>query len=143
MLPPAFWHTSALLPLCATQRNTPVAIRYRGQYNVVAWWALRVELASGLGRLRRMRYLDAVAYTFAKELAADVLSSAFIIPPVQRIGEDATELVERHELRAGDALQLAAALHWCDHHPRQQVFLTGDQRLASAAAVVGFAVPRL
>ena len=143
MPPPAFWDTSALLPLCATQRTTPIAVRYRDEYGIVAWWAVGVELASGLARLQRMQYLDPVTYVSAKQLAAEVVSSAFIISPVQRIADNAAELVERHQLRAGDGLQLAAALHWCDHHPRQRVFLTGDHQLASAAAVVGFDVPRL
>ena len=48
------------------------------------------------------------------------------------------EILEKYSLRADDALQLAAALEWCEGEPSGQVFLTADRRLADAAKLAGF-----
>ena len=48
------------------------------------------------------------------------------------------QLLERYDLRAADALQLAAALGWCENAPRGRVFLTADQKLREAALLSGF-----
>jgi predicted nucleic acid-binding protein len=41
-------------------------------------------------------------------------------------------------LRAADALQLAAALAWCEGHLNGNVFLTLDRRFREAAGLAGF-----
>jgi hypothetical protein len=41
-------------------------------------------------------------------------------------------------LRATDALQLAAALVWCDETPRGEPFVCLDERLGDAARREGF-----
>lgn len=43
-------------------------------------------------------------------------------------------------LRAADALQLAAALLWCEEQPHGEGFVTLDERLADAAANEAFTV---
>jgi len=48
------------------------------------------------------------------------------------------QLVERYDLRAADAFQLAAALEWCAGAAQGRVFLTADQRLREAARFSGF-----
>ena len=45
-----------------------------------------------------------------------------------------------HALRAGDALQLAAALIWCDMRPQGRAFVCADEALTAAAEAEGFAV---
>jgi hypothetical protein len=45
-----------------------------------------------------------------------------------------------HDLRAADALQLAAALIACDEQPALLPFVTLDRRLADAARREGFRV---
>jgi hypothetical protein len=52
----------------------------------------------------------------------------------------ARELLKRHPLRAGDSLQLAAALVWCGGKPESRKFLCGDRRLSEAAKAEGFDV---
>jgi predicted nucleic acid-binding protein len=42
-------------------------------------------------------------------------------------------VLELHELRAADALQLAAALVWCSERPKNRPFLCRDARLIAAA----------
>jgi hypothetical protein len=48
-----------------------------------------------------------------------------------------------YPLRAADALQLAAALIWCNRHPRGKTFISGDERLLEAAEKEGFNVIRM
>lgn len=62
------------------------------------------------------------------------------IAPSDRVRALATILIRRHALRAGDALQLGAALDWVDNDPTGRGFVTFDARLATAAALEGFTV---
>jgi len=48
--------------------------------------------------------------------------------------------VAAHPVRAGDALQLAAALAWSDEPPQGSGFVCLDDRLRTAAQAEGFAV---
>jgi uncharacterized protein len=45
-----------------------------------------------------------------------------------------------HALRAAEALQVAAALTWCDESPRGERFVCLDERLKQAARREGFDV---
>jgi prevent-host-death family protein len=45
---PAFWDTSALVPLCVYQSMTPRAMVLHKSHTVVVWWATPVEIASAL-----------------------------------------------------------------------------------------------
>ena len=45
---------------------------------------------------------------------------------------------DQHELRAADALQLAAALAWRERAPFGDVFLTAHHKLREAAMLSGF-----
>jgi len=50
-------------------------------------------------------------------------------------------LVDRYDLRAADALQLAAVLVWCEDLPQGGMFLTADQKLQKAAMLGGGVPP--
>ncbi len=60
---PAFWDTSALVPLCVRQSVTPGAIALYRVHDAVVWWATPVEIASALARLVRMKQLDPSDWT--------------------------------------------------------------------------------
>ena len=49
-------------------------------------------------------------------------------------------MVKVHDLRAGDAFQLAAALVWAEDAPLGRTLVSLDQRLREAAQREGFAV---
>src|ERR1035441_2828887 len=53
---PAFWDTSALIPL-VRQGITPRGIALYTLHDAVVWWATPVEIASALARLVRMEQL--------------------------------------------------------------------------------------
>ena len=65
------------------------------------------------------------------------------ILPGDHVRDVAARLLDAHELRAADSLQLAAALTWCQQRPAKRDFVCSDDRLSKAAAAVGFAVLEL
>jgi predicted nucleic acid-binding protein len=62
------------------------------------------------------------------------------VQQVPRLREFVQRLLRAHPLRAGDALQLAAALVTAAEHPAGLSFVWLDRRLAEAADREGFAV---
>ncbi|MGB8581613.1 MAG: type II toxin-antitoxin system VapC family toxin [Candidatus Sulfotelmatobacter sp.] len=138
--PLAFWDTSALVPLCARQSHTPRAIALYKSYEAVVWWATPVEIASSLARLVRMKELNSGEWAKARKLAAELAASWFVIQPSDVLRARATSLVDLYDLRAADALQLAASLEWCAGVPHGEKFLAADQKLGEAAILTGFDV---
>jgi len=65
------------------------------------------------------------------------------VQPIEKVRETAERLLGVHKLRAADALQLAAALVWCNQRPRGRTFIAADGDLARAAEAEGFTVIRL
>lgn len=134
----AFWDTSALVPLCVRQSGTPRAIALYKSYEAVVWWATPVEIASSLARLVRMKELNTNEWAKARRLVADLAASWFVIQPSDVLRERATRLVDLYDLRAADALQLAAALEWSAGVPHGKLFLATDHKLQEAAILTGF-----
>jgi predicted nucleic acid-binding protein len=62
------------------------------------------------------------------------------IEPTEEVRTLAESALEKHDLRAADALQLAAALVFCHERPRGRWFVCFDRRLAAAADIEGFTV---
>jgi uncharacterized protein len=139
----AFWDTSALVPLCVRRGFTPRAITLYKTYEAVVWWTAPVEIASALARLVRMKQLDSGEWAQSRRLAATLSDSWFVIQPSDVLRAKAVQLVDRYELRAGDAMQLAAALEWSEGVPQGRVFLTADQKLQEAAVLSGFDAKRV
>jgi predicted nucleic acid-binding protein len=136
--PLAFWDTSALVALCAHQGITPRVVALYRSYGVVVWWATTIEIASALRRLVRMKRLTSDEWAKSRRLAADLAESWRVVQPSSSLRAEAAQLVDRYDLRAADALQLAAALEWCENTPQDQVFLAADRRLREAAVLSGF-----
>src|SRR5271163_1194145 len=136
--PSAVWDASALVPLCVRQSSTPHAIRFYQSYEVIVWWATPVEIASALARLVRMKQLGPAEWSDARRLARNLAANWSVIAPSNALRKSATDLVDNYDLRAADALQLAAGLAWCENEPQDSVFLTLDQKLREAALLRGF-----
>lgn len=143
MLPLAFWDTSALVPLCVPQAATASVARLSDNYKAVVWWATPVELAGALARLARMREIDRDVLAGATRLANGLAEDWHVVDPSDVLLSRAMRIVERYDLRAGDSLQLAAALDWCEDDPAGRVFLTADKKLRDAALLSGFDAPKL
>jgi len=139
----AFWDASALVPLCVRQSITPRAVSLYKSYEAVVWWATPVEIASALARLARMKHLDVKEWARSRRLAEDLAEVWSVIQPSDALRAKAYQLVDRHDLRAADALQLAAALEWCEDVPQGRVFLAADEKLRAAAVLSGFDAKRI
>jgi predicted nucleic acid-binding protein len=137
-LPPAFWDSSALIPLCADQPQTSSAKALYNCYSIVVWWATEVEIVSGLTRLERMGGIDNAQFLVGKGLMQSLQRIWTPVHESPAIASKACALLEKFPLRAADALQLAAALQWCEGQPNGNVFLTFDRRLREAAGLAGF-----
>jgi len=136
-----FWDTSALIPTILAEPMTPRARRWITEDgNVAVWTYTRIELLSVLARRRRQRRAapDILAAARRELLAAweqwsEITAMDLVRPRAER-------LVERHSLRAADALQIAAALVAADDEPPTLEFVTLDPVLARAAELEGFRI---
>lgn len=126
------------MPLCVSQPKTTGARLLYGRYGIVAWWATRVEVMSGLTRLDRMGQISHDQFLIGKRIAMEIAESWISVGPTESIAGAACSMLELYPLRAADALQLASALAWCEGKPKGNVFLTFDQRLREAAGLAGF-----
>jgi len=136
--PVAFWDTSVLVTLCIAQAPTAQAILLQHKYRIAVWWGTHVEIVSALAFSLRRQEISSNEFTQAK-MDADSLARLWtMIAPSAKIALEARALLERYPLRAADALQLAAALEWCEGKPKGNVLLTFDKRLREAAGLAGF-----
>lgn len=140
---PAFWDASALVPLCTEQSNSDKAFELYRYHPFVVWWTTPVEIASALARLLRMGQLDATDWVEARAEAEDLARQWSVILPSDGLRSRAISLVNQYDLRAGDALQLAAAFEWREGDPRGHLFITADERLHRAAVLCGFKVEKI
>src|SRR5580700_1225488 len=134
----AFWDASALVPLCVIQSTTPSVVSLYKSYPAVVWWATPVEIASALARLLRTREISTSDCAKARQVAVALADEWSVIQSSNALRDHAMRLVDRYDLKAADAMQLAAALDWCENVPRGEIFLTADQRLREAAVLSGF-----
>jgi predicted nucleic acid-binding protein len=125
------------------QKITPQAEELYEEFEIVVWWATPVELASALARLLRTRQLGSREFSESHRIAREISQWWLPMQPSDSLRARATSLVERHDLSAADALQLAAALEWCGGNSSDRVFLSFDRRLREAATLSGFDTTQL
>ncbi len=137
---PAFWDTSALVPLCVQQQPSPAVRQLLQQYRIVVWWATSVEMRSAFERLLRMGQLTAQEHAGAGLRLQQLRRSWRELQPSEPLRTQAELFLASYPLRAADALQLAAAWVWAAGVPQRCVFLSGDAPLLQAATQAGFQV---
>lgn len=136
-----FWDSSALVSLVAGQ-NAAEHLRdmIQRDQKLVLWWGTRVESGSAIWRMWRNGQFDDAR---AAELLREIETLAFDgeeIEPTEEVRATALRMLRVHELRAADALQLAAASLWAGQNPTGFGFVSLDRRLRQAAAREGFEV---
>jgi predicted nucleic acid-binding protein len=109
---------------------------------MVLWTLTPVEVVSALRRLVREEALEEEVARLAEIRMDELARACHMIVDVDAVKSLATRLLRLHPLRAFDALQLGAALHWAEGRPQGQTLYTLDGRLALAAQREGFTVPR-
>ena len=136
----AFWDARALVPLCVLEVAGRHAQSYLRRFAPVVWWGSLAEVHSAICRLHRETEIsDADKQGAVARLR--LLGRAWReILPGDEVRDLATQLLDKHPLRAADGLQLAASLVWCGQRPSRRSFICGDQRLAKAAESAGFSV---
>lgn len=134
-----FWDSSALVPTLVPAPQSPALVALlRSDGEAAFWWASPVECQSALYRQHREGRLPLAALDQALGRLAGLLEDADVVVPTDRLRDRAGRLLASHALRAGDSLQLAAALVWCDDAPRGERFVCLDDRLREAARREGF-----
>jgi uncharacterized protein len=135
----AFWDTSAVVPLCVAEESSDLARKEWPSGIPSVWWATHVEALSGIHR-RAKAGLPAEHRDAAVQILRGLSEQWDEVEPSEHVRALAMELLERFDLRAADALQLAAALVWCNERPRNRRFVCNDQGLSGAARALGFDV---
>jgi predicted nucleic acid-binding protein len=136
-----YWDSSALVPLLVEEETTaPLQETYRGDQEVMTWWGTEVECASAIARLERQGDLDASAAVEAYKRLDAFAQSWQQIEPAPPVRETARRFLRVHDLRAADALQLAAAFLAAEGRPPTLELLCLDDRLTLAAQREGFSV---
>ncbi|HYW99175.1 MAG TPA: type II toxin-antitoxin system VapC family toxin, partial [Candidatus Elarobacter sp.] len=139
----AFWDASALVPLCVQEASSRQAHTQLRKFMPVVWWGSPVEVHSAIARLHGSGNLKDVEKQGALS-RLDLLSRGWReILPGDHVRDLAQRLLDTHELRAADSLQLAAALTWCQQRPARRDFICADQQLSKAATAAGFIVLEL
>ena len=138
---PGFWDTSALMLLICRQ---PLSAKARAAHRVYAllyvWWGTQVECQSALQRLIREKALLGAEQQQSFATLSRLSRQWFEILPTEDLRQQAERLLAAHPLRAADALQLAAALDWCNGFPKGRHFICADKNLSEAADKEGFTV---
>lgn len=136
-----FWDASALFALLVEEPGTADArALLQEDENVCVWWGSPVECASGLARRLREGDLDPERHEEAVKTLAIAMRGWRPVAPSDVIKADAMRFARLHALRAGDALQLAAAVSWAQHAPAGFEVVCLDRKLREAALIEGFAV---
>ena len=135
-----YWDSSALVNLLIAQPGSPDLNPVLDEDpGVATCWLTPVECWSALGRLRRMGAISDGVEADGRERLAAVLEDVSEVPLTEPLRVLAGRLLRTHDLRAGDAVQLAAALLW-GQRVSDPVLVSLDRRLARAALLEGLPV---
>jgi uncharacterized protein len=136
-----FWDTSAIVPLLVIEPGTGTAKSIlTGDSSVVVWWGTRTECVSALSRQIRDGTLRIEEERQARRVLQQLADAWSEVQPSELLRGTAERLLAVHALRAADALQLAAALHWCQRQPMNRDLVSSDTRIRDAAYKEGFTI---
>jgi len=136
-----FWDSSAIVPLLVEEPSRERAARLaEGDPLIVVWWATVVECAAAIARRERDGSLRPAEAQAALEDLRDYAEEWQEVLPSEQLRSVARRLLRMHNLRAGDALQLAAGIIAAEGNPGSLDFVCLDDRLALAAEREGFRV---
>jgi len=135
-----FWDSSALVGLLIAEEPTGALRQIRdGDPDQTVWCLTPVEIASALAR-RVREGLDAGRESSFRGGWKGISEYWREIAAIDPVRSRALRLLNTHTLRAGDALQLGAALVACEDRPEHLPFVCLDDRLRDAARREGFPV---
>ncbi len=134
-----FWDSSAVVPLVTKEESSARAQRFlKRDPDIVVWALTPVEVRSTLQRKRRRGELSADELRESLK-RLDLLSKAWDeVRDLDRVVARSFRVLDLHDLRAADSLQLAAALVLTGNNPQWVPFVCLDQKLFVAAEREGF-----
>jgi predicted nucleic acid-binding protein len=136
-----FWDSSALVPLFIAEPSSDRMDELLSEdRSLVVWWGTPLECLSAIGRRERAGEMDAAEASTVGAALWELAARWVEVAPVERVRDTAARLVRVHDLRAGDALQLAASSVASEDGSDRLAFVTLDDRLALAASREGFRV---
>ena len=136
-----FWDSSALVPIVSRELQSLKCQRLlRQDPGVLVWVLTRVEVQSALARKRRGGEISRTDLRDARKRLGKVAAGWNEVLVAERLLGRAIHLLDVHDLRAADALQLAAAWTASGEDPSRLHFVTLDERLLLAAEREGFPV---
>src|SRR5262245_39352569 len=96
----AFWDSSALIPICVSQAQSPRAVKYSNRFHfIVVWWLAPLEIQSGLARLFRAGELSLADKNVALKRLDVIRASWHEIVPAEALKILAGDLLWNYSLR--------------------------------------------
>ena len=137
-----FWDSSALLPLIVRETTSAkVAGLLQDDSAVSVWWGAWIECSVSISRLRREGELSEQNEGQTRTRLDRLATGWSEVPPANDLRRMLASLISRdYPLKAADALQLAAALRWCEADAAGAGFVCLDSQLRRAASDAGFDV---
>ena len=136
--------TSALIKLYVEEEGTERVVAITDDFDGVQVMILDVTPLEARSAVRRRQREGDISGADAERILdriEDDTSSSFLVQPsTSAVIEGAARLIDRHPLRAYDALQLAGCLVVRDIVPGPLTFVCADVRLCGAAELEGLAV---
>lgn len=135
-----FWDSSAVLALLLKEKGSSETLKvYREDPDQTVWCLTEVEVASALSR-RLREGMESEDEVVARSQFRFLFGRWVEVSSLEGVRTRALRLLGTHALRAADALQLAAALVFCDERTESLPFVCLDDRLADAARKERFPV---
>ena len=136
-----FWDTSAIVPLCVQEPNSGTVREILIEDpSMVVWWGTRTECISALMRQVWEGSLTPIDERAARHVLQTLMQTWTEMQPSEALRNTAERLLTVHPLRTADALQLAAAIQWCQGLTTGQNVVTFDRQLRDASYREGFTV---
>lgn len=136
-----YWDSSAIIPLLVAE-TTSAHMReiHSADPAIATWWGTPVECVSALARLERDGALTPAGLGGSITRIRHAVPSWTEVSPSDDVREQAIRLLRVHQLRAADAVQLAAAIVAAEFQPSTLEFVTLDRIQGIAADKEGFRV---
>ena len=136
-----FWDSSSVMPpIFEETASVTITDLLREDAEVAVWWGTWAEVSVAISRLVCEGKLDEEGKEKTRD-ALDLLAGIWSeMRPTGNLRLLAALLSKEHPLKAADALQLAAALVWCEGETEGREFVCLDGQLRRAAQREGLCV---
>jgi predicted nucleic acid-binding protein len=134
-----FWDSSAIVPLLLMEPHTPEALHILSEDPALTvWWGTSLESHAAIWAAVRRGRVEPVDAMSAENRLGELRRLWSEIQPDDEIRNEVERLLRLHDIRTGDALQLAAAWTARRQSRGNVPFVCFDRRLRQAAFIEGF-----